>query len=105
MKLKTNTHTHTHELARDNEGELGECLVTRCKQPDRLLQEQREGICPLEADRDEVSPVELCEVEGASAVDRCTPSLGGKETPGPLEVAQIPSANVPVCVVTSVEKC
>ena len=32
--------------------------------------------CPLEADRDEESPVEPCELEGASAVDGCTRSLG-----------------------------
>ena len=68
-KLKTNTHT---ELARDNEGELGECSVTRCKQPDSLLQERAEGICPLEADHDQVGPVELCELGGASAVNGYT---------------------------------
>ena len=32
----------------------------------------------------------------------CTRSLGGKETPGPLVVARIPSEIVPVCVVKSV---
>ena len=101
MKLKTNTHM---ELARDNEGELGECRVTRCKQQDGLLQERGEGICPLEADCDEVSPVELCELEGASAVDGYMRSLGGMETRGALVVAQIPSMVVPVCVVASVLK-
>ena len=101
-KLKTNTHT---ELARDDEEELGECLVTQCKQPDGLLQERGEGVCPLEADHDQVGPVELCEVEGASAVDECTPSLGVMEAPGTLVVARIPSVNVPVCVFTSVAKC
>jgi len=35
-------------------------------------------------------------------VNGCTRSLGGKETLGPLVVARIPSAIVPVCVVKSV---
>jgi len=68
-------HTHT-ELARVHEGELAECLVIRCKQPDSLLQERGEGVCPLEADHDQVGPVVPSELEGASAVDRCTQSLG-----------------------------
>ena len=55
--------------------------MTRYKQLDSLLQERGEGICPLEAIHDQVGPVELCELEGASAVDRCTPSLGGMEAP------------------------
>jgi len=84
--------------------------VTQCKQPDSLLQERGEGLSPLEADHDQVGPVELCEVEGVSAVDECTPSLGVMEAPGTLVVARIPSVNVPVCVVskcvfTSVAKC
>ena len=93
------------ELARNNEGGLAECFVTLCKQPDSLLQERGEGICPLEADHDQVGLVELCEVEGASAVDRYTQSLGVMEALGPLVVALIPSVNVPVCVFTSVAKC
>ena len=95
------------ELAKDNEGELGECLVARYKQQDGLLQEQGEGICPPEADHDQVGSVEPCEVEGASAVNRCTRTLGGIETPRPFVVARFPGANVPVCVVkgTSVEMC
>ena len=68
-------HTHV-ELVRDDEGELGECLVTRCKQPDSLLMERRETICSLEADGDQVSSVVPSELEGASAVDGCTRSLG-----------------------------
>ncbi len=92
-------------IVRDNGVELGECFVTRCEQQDSLLQERGEGLCPLEEDRDEESPVEPCEVEGASAVNGCTRSLGGMEAPGALEVAQIPSVVVPVCVVTSVAKC
>ena len=43
-----------------------------------------------------------CEVEGASAVDGCIESLGGIEAPGALEVARIPSVNVPVCAVKGV---
>ena len=55
------------------------------------------------------------EVEGKSAADGCTRSLGGMETPGALKVARIPGVSVPVCVVpvcvvsrcvyTSVLKC
>ena len=42
-ELKGTKDEHTHiELARDHEGELGECLVTQCKQPDSLLQERGE---------------------------------------------------------------
>ena len=93
MKETKDEHTHV-ELVRDNEGELGECLVTRCKQLDSLLQERRETLCSLEADHDEVSPVVLCEVEWASAVNGYTRSLGGMEAPGPLVVAQIPSVVV-----------
>ena len=76
--------------------------MTRCEQLDSLLQERGEGICPLEADHDQVGPVELGELEGMSAVDGCSPSLGGMEAPEPLVVALIPSVNVPVCVVPSV---
>jgi len=72
--------------------------VTWCEQQDSLLQERRETLCSLEADRDEVGPVELCELEGASAANGYTRSLGGMETPGALVVARIPSVNVPVCV-------
>jgi len=104
MKLKTNTYTHM-ELVRDNEGELGECPMTRGKQPDSLLQERGEGICPLEADHDQVGPVELCEVEWATAVDGYTRSLGAMEALGPLVVARIPSVVVPVCVVVSASEC
>ena len=64
------------ELARDNEGELGECVVTRCEQQDGLLQEQGEGICPLEADHDQVDSVAPYEVEGMASVNGYTRSLG-----------------------------
>ena len=97
---------HTHiELARDDEGELGECLVTRCEQLDSLLQERGEGVFPLEADHDQVGPVELCEVDEMIATNGYTRSLGGIETPEPLVVARIPSVSVPVCMVSSVSKC
>ena len=76
--------------------------MTRCEHQDGLLKEQRETVCSLEADRDEVSPVEPCEVEGMSDVNRYTRSLGGMETPGLLVVTQFPSVIVPVCVVECV---
>ena len=79
--------------------------MTRCEQLDSLLQERGEGICPLEAIHDQVGSVVPSELEGASAVDECTRSLGGMEAPEPLVVARIPSVNVPVCVVSSVSKC
>ena len=76
--------------------------MTRCEQLDSLLHERRETLCSLEADLDQVGPVELCELEGASAVDECTPSLGVMEAPGTLVVARFPSVIVPVCVVKGV---
>jgi len=65
---------------------------------------------PLEATHDQVSSVVPSGVEGASAANGCTRSLGGMEAPGDLEVTRIPSVIVPVCVVsrcvyTSVLKC
>ena len=92
-------------VVEDNGGELEECVGTRCKQQDSLLQERREEICSLKADRDEVSPVVPNEVEGANAVNGCTQSLGGMETPGALEVARIPSVSVPVCAIMSATPC
>ena len=97
-------HTHT-EVVEDNGGELAECLVTRCKQLDSLLQERRETLCSLEANHDQVSSVVSSELEGASAVDECTPSLGVMKAPEPLVVTRFPIVNVPVCVFTSVAKC
>ena len=70
----------------DNGGELAERVGTRCRQRGSLLQERGEGVCPLEADRDQVGSVVSSEFEGASAVDGCTRSLGGMEDPGALEV-------------------
>ena len=75
--------------------------MTWCEQQDSLLQEQRETQCPLEADRDEVGPIVPNEIEGMRAVNGCTHSLGGMETPGPLVVARIPSVIVLVCVCVS----
>ena len=91
-------HTHT-EVVEDGGGELAGCLETRCRQLGSLLQERGEGVCPLEVNRDQVGSVVSSEFEGASAVDGCTRSLGGMETPGALEIARIPSVIVPVCVV------
>ena len=94
---------HTHiEVVGDHEGELADCLVPRCEQLDSLLRERRETLFSLEADLDQVSPVELCGVEGTSAVDRCTRSLGGTEAPGTLVGTRFPSVNVPVCVCSRV---
>ena len=102
-------HTHV-ELAKDDEGEREECLVTQCRRPGGLLREWRETLFSLEADRDQVGSVVSSEFEGASAVDGCTRSFGGIETPGALEVTRCPGVNIPVCVVprcvfTSVAKC
>ena len=68
----------------DHGGELADCVVTRCEQLNSLLMERRETLCSLEAIHDQVGPVELCELEGASAVDGCTRSLGGMEAREPL---------------------
>ena len=68
-------HTHT-EVARLNGGELAQRVGTRCGQRDSLLREQREMLCPLEADHDQVSSVVSSEFEGASAVDGCTRAWG-----------------------------
>ena len=77
-------------------------METRCGQLVGLLRERRETLCSLEADHDQVGSVVPCEVEGTSAVDGCTESLGGIEAPGALEVARVPSVNVPVCAVKGV---
>jgi len=83
----------------DNGVELGECVVFWCEQQDSLLKEQRETLCSLEADRDEVGPVEPNEMERMSAANGYTWSLGGKEIPGLLGLTRIPEVIVPVCVV------
>ena len=82
----------------DNGGELAERVETRCGQLVGLLRERKETLCPLEADHDQVGSVVPCEVEGTSAVDGCTESLGGIEAPGALVVARVPGVIVPVCV-------
>jgi len=64
-----------------------------------LPQEQRETVCSLEVDCDQVSPVGPCEVEWVYDVNGYTWSLGGMETPGFLIVTRIPDVNVRVCVV------
>ena len=46
-ELNETKDEHTHiEFVRDSEGELKECVVTQCKQPDSLLMERGEEICP-----------------------------------------------------------
>ena len=72
--LRTSTHI---EVVEDNGGELAERVGNRCEQLDSLLQERGEGICPLEAIHDQVSLVVPSGVEGASAANGCTESLGG----------------------------
>jgi len=98
-------HTHT-EVARLNGGELAQRVETRCRQLVSLLRERRETLCSLEADHDQVGSVVPGEVEGKSAANGCTRSLGGMETPGALVETRIPgvivpSVSVPVCVVMS----
>ena len=87
--VKEDEHTHT-EVVEDYGGEFAERVGTRCRQLGGLLQERGEGVCPLEAVYDQVGPVEFRGVEGASAVDGCTESLGGMEAPGALEVTRFP---------------
>ena len=98
--LVTNTHTHT-EVARLNGGELGQRVETRCRQLGSLLRERRETLCSLEADLDQVGSVVFRGVEGMSAADGCTRSLGGIEAPGTLvgtRFASVVMSVVPVCV-------
>ena len=83
-------------------GELAERVETRCEQLGVLPRERGEGVCPLEAGHDQANSVVPREVEGRSAADGCTRSLGGMKIPGALMVARIPSVSVPGCVVTSV---
>ena len=76
----SDAHTHTRmQVVRLNGGGLAERVETRCRQLVSLLREQRETLCSLEADRDQVGPVVPCEVEGMSAADGCARSLGGME--------------------------
>ena len=70
------------ELVRDNGVELVECIGTWCEHQDSLPQEQREMVCSLEADRDQVSPVEPCEVDQVYGANEYTWSLGGYGNPG-----------------------
>ena len=74
-------------------------MGTQCGQMGVLPRERGEGVCPLEAGHDQVDSVVPREVEGKSAANGCTRSLGGMKTPGALMEARIPSVNVPVCVV------
>ena len=82
--------THTHiQVVRLNGGGLAERVETRCRQLVSLLRERRETLCSLEAGRDQAGPVVPREVEGMSAADGCTQSLGGVKTPGALVVARM----------------
>ena len=93
------THTHTHtQLARDNGGELAERMGTRCEQLGVLPRERGEGVCPLEAGHNQADSVVPREVEGRSAADGCTRSLGGMKAPGALVVARIPARVWSRCV-------
>ena len=96
------TRTHTHRDSEGQWGELAERVGTRCEQLGVLPREPGEGVCPLEAGHGQVDSVVPREVEGVSAVDGCTRSLGGVKTPGALVEARIPRVSVPVCVVASV---
>ena len=62
---------------RDIKVEHVECFETQCKGQINLPQKQRETICSLEADRDEVSPVRLCEVERLHGAKEHMPNFGG----------------------------
>ena len=91
-EVKETKHEHTHtEVVEDHEGELGERVETRCRQLGGLLQERGEGVCPLEEIHHQGGSVVSSEFEGESAVDECTRSLGGIETPGALEVTRFPA--------------
>ena len=62
MGRRKEEHTHV-ELVRDVGVERVECVETQCEGQINLPQERGETVCSLEADRDEVSPVRLYEVE------------------------------------------
>ena len=86
----------------DIKTELVECIETRCKRQDVLLQKQRESISSLEVDCDQVTPVGPCEVERVHDVNGYMQSLGGgEEASGPLVVTRIPDVIVP----ESVSRC
>ena len=76
--------------------ELVECLETRCKGQDNLLQEQEERIRSPKADQ--VSPVSLCEVEWVHDAKGYMPSFGGVEALGSLGLTHAPSMIVSECV-------
>ena len=80
-------------MVRDIEIGHVECFETQCEGPINLPQEQRETICSLEADSDEVS--KLCEVERLHGAKEHIPSFGGIEAPGFLGLTQAPSVIVP----------
>ena len=65
------------EMVKDVNIELVECFEIRCKSQDNLPQEQRETISSLETDRNQVSPVSLCEVEQLHDTKEYMPSFRG----------------------------
>jgi len=69
-------HTQV-EIIRGNGVELVECIGTRFEHQVDLPQEQRETVCSLKVDCDQVSPVEPCEVERVHCVNGYVQSLGG----------------------------
>ena len=71
--------TQIERKLRDIKVELVECLETRCKGQDGLLQEQKERIRSLEADCDQVGPVKvrLYEVKQGHDTKGYMPSLVG----------------------------
>jgi len=83
MKLNRDTHTHV-EVGGDNGVELVECVETQGEHQSNVPQEQRETVCSLEVDCDQVSPVGPCEVERVHDVNGYMQSLGGKRPRDPL---------------------
>ena len=77
-ELHETEQEHTQvELVRDNGVELVECIGTQFEHQVNLPQEQRETVCSLEVECDQVSPVGPCEVERVSDANGSMQSLGG----------------------------
>ena len=70
------------EVGGTNEVEHGECFVTRFEHQVNLPQEQTEMVSSLEADRDQMGPVEPYEVERVNDANGSMQSLGGGRDPG-----------------------
>ena len=65
------------EIGGDNGVELVECVGTQCEHRINLPQEQGEMVSSLEADRDQMGPLEPYEVERVSDANGSMQSLGG----------------------------